>query len=70
MSVTIENYTQGNIYVELRWDKYSPHYYCFVGKEYSNGLVQTIKNFSYNTIEKATRSFKRQVAKVKKGEYE
>ena len=69
MSLTLETYEQGNIYIEYEWDKYAPHYIVFVGKKHSDGLVHTLWTQRYATVEQAKRSFKRQVAKAKKGEY-
>ena len=70
MSLTIETYEQDNIYIEYEWDKYAPHYIVFVGKKYSDDdSVHTLWEQRYATEEQAKRSFKRQVAKAKKGEY-
>ena len=68
MSLTLETYEQDNLYIEYRWDKYEPHYVVFVGRKHSDGLVHTIWTNRYATKEQAKRSFKRQVAKAKKGE--
>lgn len=68
MSLTLETYEQDNLYIEYEWDKYEPHYVVFVGRKHSDGLVHTIWNNRYATKEQAKRSFKRQVAKAKKGE--
>lgn len=69
MSLTIETYTQDNLYVEYEWDKYEPHYVVFVGRKHNDGLVHTIWTNRYETKESAKRSFKRQVAKAKKGKF-
>lgn len=68
MSLTLETYEQDNLYIEYEWDKYEPHYVVFVGRKHSDGLVHTIWTNRYVTKEQAKRSFKRQVAKAKKGE--
>ena len=68
MSLTLETYKQDNIYIEYEWDKYTPHYVVFVGRKQSDGLVHTIWTNRYATKEQAKQSFKRQVAKAKKGE--
>lgn len=70
MSLTLETYEQGNIYIEYEWDKYAPHYVVFVGETRSNGLTYTLWTNRYATREQAKRSFKRQVAKAKKGDYQ
>jgi len=68
-SWVFESYSQGNIYAEYRWDKYE-HYQVFVGQKYEeDGLVHTLWENSYATKEQALKSFRRQVAKIKKGEY-
>ena len=69
MSLTLETYEQGDIYAEYEWDKYEPHYIVFVGRKHKDGLVHTIWTNRYATEKQAKRSFKRQVAKIKKGEY-
>ena len=69
MSLTLETYEQDNLYIEYEWDKYAPHYIVFVGKKHSDGLVHTLWTQRYATVEQAKHSFKRQVAKAKKGEY-
>ena len=69
MSLTLETYEQGNLYIEYKWDKYAPHYVVFVGKKHIDGLVYTLWTKRYPTEKQAKRSFKRQVAKAKKGEY-
>ncbi len=68
MSLTLETYEQDNLYIEYEWDKYEPHYIVFVGRKHSDGLVHTIWTNRYATKEQAKKSFKRQVAKAKKGE--
>ena len=68
MSLTIETYTQNDIYAEYLWDKYSPHFEVFVGKKHCDGIVYTLWSNRYNTEEQARKSFKRQVRKIKKGE--
>lgn len=68
MSLALETYEQGNLYIEYEWDKYEPHYVVFVGRKHSDGVVHTIWRNRYATKESAERSFKRQVAKAKKGE--
>ena len=68
MSLTLETYEQDNLYIEYEWDKYAPHYVVFVGRKHSDGLVHTIWTNRYATKEQAKQSFKRQVAKAKKGE--
>lgn len=68
MSLTLETYEQDNLYIEYEWDKYEPHYVVFVGRKHSDGLVHTIWTKRYATKEQAKKSFKRQVAKAKKGE--
>ena len=67
MSLTLETYTQGDIYIEYEWDKYAPHYVVFVGKKQSNDLIATLWTNRYVTKEQAKKSFKRQVNKAKKG---
>ena len=70
MSLTIDCYSEGNLYAEYRWDKYEPHYQVFVGRKYEgDGLVHTLWKQTYATKEQAKRSFQRQVRKIKKGEY-
>ena len=68
MSLTLETYKQDNLYIEYEWDKYEPHYIVFVGRKHSDGLIHTIWTKRYETKEQAKKSFKRQVAKAKKGE--
>ena len=69
MSLVIETYEKGKIYVELLWDKYAPHYHVKVLRvNDSRELCQCIKDLTYCDIDKARESFRRQRAKVKKGE--
>ena len=68
--MTLETYEQDDIYIEYEWDKYAPHYVVFVGRKHSDGLVHTIWENRYATEKEAKYSFKRQVAKAKKGEIE
>lgn len=68
MSIVIETYKQDDVYIECVWDKYEPHYVVFVGKKYGTDLVHKVWTNRYATEEQAKRSFKRQVAKAKKGE--
>lgn len=69
-SWVFESYSQGKIYAEYCWDKYAPHYQVFVGQKYEeDGLVHTLWKNTYATKEQALKSFKRQIAKIKKGEY-
>lgn len=68
MSLTMDTYEQNNIYAEYRWDKYAPHWEVIVGVKMNDGLVHTLWTKCYGTMEQAKRSFKRRVAKIKKGE--
>lgn len=68
MSLTLGTYEKDDIYIEYEWDKYEPHYVVVVGKKYGDGLVHETWIKRYATEEQAKRSFKRQVAKAKKGE--
>lgn len=68
-SWVMETYTQDKIYVEYKWDKYAPHWITFVGEERDDGLVYTLWENRYGTEKQAKASFKRQVRKVKSGEY-
>lgn len=65
MTLTINSYEQGEIYIVCEYDKYVPHYHCIV---YTDNGRHLVKDLSYATREEAIRSFKRQVAKVKKEE--
>ena len=68
MSLTLGTYEKEDIYIEYEWDKYEPHYVVFVGRKHSDGFAHAIWTNRYATEEQAKRSFKRQVAKAKKGE--
>lgn len=59
----LETYESGDIYLEYYWDKYAPHYHVFLGRKV-NGVVMTIKHFTYATIEQAKRSFRREKRKL------
>lgn len=63
-SITLKTYEQDNDYVELRWDKYEPHYELIIGVYY-NGLVHVSRDSRYTTKEKGQRAFNRQVRKLK-----
>lgn len=63
MSLTIDTYEKGDIYIECRWDKYVPHYQVFVGEKI-DGIVYTRWEGHYDTKESAKRSFRRQVRTV------
>ena len=70
-SITLGYYKQQNIndtYIEYYWDKYIPHFWVIVGKKY-NELIHIIWKKSYMNVESAKRSFKRQITKAKKGDY-
>jgi len=69
MSLTLGTYSQDNLYIEYEWDKYAPHYVVYVGSKDVEGMLHTLWTNRYATKEQAKRSFKRQVAKAKKGEY-
>ena len=71
MTLALEQYQQGNIYICCRWDKYPPHYEVIVAREYPNAiLLHPIKERKYPTKEQAIAYYKRQVAKAKKGGFE
>lgn len=70
MSLTIETFELGDIYIEYLWDKYAPHYETFVGRKGKDGIVRGIFQKRYATREQAKRSFKRQVAKAQNGDYQ
>ena len=64
MSITIESYSQGNIYVEYRWDKHNG-WEMFVGHKVNDLMVTDYHN-TYINKECAKRAFQRQVKKIKK----
>lgn len=68
MSLTFETYEKGDLYIECEWDKYAPNYVVIAGRKCGDGLVHETWIKRYATEEQAKRSFKRQVAKAKKGE--
>lgn len=69
MSITMKSYKQDDLYVELEWDKYEPHYVVFVGKRFKDNLYHTISNRRYATEKQAKSAYYRQVSLVKKGNY-
>lgn len=66
MSITLESYIEGEKYIEFRWDKYAG-YEVLVGHKANDGIVYIDWENQYGTKEQGTRSYKRQVAKAKKG---
>ena len=63
-SISLKTYEQDDNYIELRWDKYEPHFELIIGVHY-NGLVHVSRDSRYTTREKGQRAFNRQVRKLK-----
>lgn len=68
-SVTKNTYEQGKLYICYEWDKYFPNYVVAVSELCGDGIHHERFYKRYETEEQAKRSFRRQVAKAKKGWY-